>query len=81
MIGPDSSEDVAVGGTQALAKDHKEGGVLVKLGDVEQLLHPCKSIKERRDLRITQGELVPLHLDPGTTLLHSVPEESLHCLA
>ena len=64
-----------------MVKNPKEVGVLVKWGGVEQLLHPCKAIKERLNLRIAQGELVLLHSDPGTMLLHSVFEKPLHGLA
>ena len=67
--------------SQAVIKQSDEGEVFVEWGDVEQLLHPGKAIKQRFDLRIAHGELVLLHLDPGTMLLHGAFEELLHCLA
>ena len=64
-----------------MIKQSDEVGVFVEWGDVEQLLHPSKAVKQGLDLHIAQGELVLLHLDPGTVLLHGALEELLHCLA
>ena len=62
-------------------KNPEKAGVLVERGDVEELFHPGKDIKECSDGAVTQGELVFLHLDPGTIRLYGAFEQLHHCLA